>query len=259
MLLLSSTLSPCINLAGLSWEWATLLNMHTHAKCLPFSNFPLPVIRQAWNFPKTWFNKKLASSDQVHGCHNQKLCHKILTLKNFKVQILKMGYKPPEGVIRVSLTGEWLQSRWYRWAVENLFVPWREERWGLQLFHQAQNKPPKHCTPLVLPVAEMGGQAARCQFDGQPWLRSGPHHLSAPGSLPSTRAPYHQQPWRLSQHRAGIQAATQLVQGPFPAVETPALQQTGAAAKSTATHLLLVIWHPEDNSRLWTPHPMLLH
>lgn len=168
----------------------------------------------------------------------------------------RFGYRPLKGVVWVSLTVERIQSRGYRQAVEDLSVPRRQKRWGHQLLHQAQDEPPHHRTPLVLPLAEVGGQAAWCHPTCQAWLRGGPHHLGAQGSLSGTWPPCYQHPRGLSRHSVGVQAVQQLVQGPFPAVETPTPKQARAAAKSTDTHLFLGVWHPGDHSLLWTPHPM---
>lgn len=205
---------------------------------LASDNFPLPWY--LWHFPER--------SSSTHK-------HPPMKSSVFKVNI---WYKPLKGVIWVFLTCERFQSRGYRWAAQDLSVPRREERWGHQLLHQAQDKPPQHRAPLVLPLAEVGGQAAWRQTGCPACLWGGPHHLSAKGSLPSARAPCYQHPRGLSRYGAGVQTALQLVQGPFSAVKTPTLEQAVAAAKSADTHLVLAVWHPGDNSLFRTPRPMLL-
>lgn len=201
-----------------------------------------------------WYRREISRRLGFTKCCKSFKWHESIIINSLTAK----QYQPLESVLGVLLTVEGLQSRRRGRFPEGLFVARREKRGGPQLLHQAQDKPPQHCAPLVLPVAEVGRQAATCQPRSQARVRGGPRHLSAQGGLASTGTPRHQEAPRLPGRGAGVQAAPQLVQGPFPAIEAPAPEQAGATSVRWAAHLLRGFWHPGDESVHSTSHPMPL-
>ena len=104
-----------------------------------------------------------------------------------------------------------------------IFIAWHEVT-GRRLLHQAPDEGHQGQRVHVVRLAEVVGQQAAAERRLFPLGHSGPHQLTAQGSLTAARATHHQGPARLG-GGPGVQAVLDLAEGPFPAEEPLLLQQ----------------------------------